>query len=215
MNEPRRPREDIPKDNICPEPYCGAGPFKNQSGFIGHMAAKHRIKYEKVVRDQAMAWYDRVDPNKPPKFQTWHRFALAKHAMYGQSYEKIAKELGKSTESLRKIAQTEEGKKYIAQLEDQASDPAQMIRNLMSSDVLNKYLDWQLAFEWAKEQRDYDAVHKMVKEIGLKDIIGDELAQQAQQITINLAGTDLAAGGGSTSHEIILDAEFEDESENP
>jgi len=64
LDAPRLPRENIPKDYKCPEPYCGAGPFKNQAGIVGHMASKHRILYEKVA--EADRWYENVDPDKIP-----------------------------------------------------------------------------------------------------------------------------------------------------
>ena len=64
------------------------------------------------------------------------------------------------------------------------------------------------------ENRDYDAVHRMVKDLGLKGIIGDESGQVPTQITVNLSGTDLAAGGGSVSHEIIIEAQEWDETED-
>ena len=54
----------------------------------------------------------------------------------------------------------------------------------------------------------------MVKDLGLKGIIGDESGQVPTQITVNLSGTDLAAGGGSVSHEIIIEAQEWDETED-
>ena len=209
MNEPRRPREDIPSNHICPEPYCGAGPFKSERAFIGHMSGKHRIKYElkrpdlKIMRDN----------NVTTQLKSWHKYALAKHVVYGTPFAKLAEELGKRPQTLTSIAKTAPGQEYMVELESQ-SDAVSVVRNLLQSESLNMYLDWLLAFGWAKENRDYDAVHRMVKDLGLKGIIGDDSGQVPTQITVNLSGTDLAAGGGSVSHEVILEAQEWDETED-
>jgi len=157
-------------------------------------------------------WYDGL-PDVQLKLQNWHKFALAKHMMHGTSYEKLAKEVGRSPDSLRRNAVTDEGKEYIAQLESQ-TEATTMVRNMLQSDSLNMYVDWKLAFGWAMANRDYDAVHRMIKDLGLKGIIGDESGQVPTQITVNLSGTDLAAGGGSVSHEIIVEAQEWDETED-
>ena len=210
MNEPRRPREDIPSDYICPEPYCGAGPFKSEKAYIGHMMGKHRIKYE-LKRPDLKVMRDSIDGAKR-QLLSWHKYAIAKHVIYGTSLTKLAKESGKNPQTLSDIVKSEKGQEYMAELESQ-SDAVAMVRNMLQSDSLNMYVDWQLAFGWAKENRDYDAIHRMVKDLGLKSIIGEESVQGATQITVNLSGTDLAASSGSVSHEVILEAEEWDEEE--
>lgn len=209
MNEPRRPREDIPNDYTCTEPYCGAGPFKSEQAFIGHMSGKHRIKYELKRPDLKLMREALTDT----KLKTWHKYALAKNVVYGMSLEKVAKELGKNPQTLRDVARTPSGQEYIVELDSQ-SDAVSVVRNLLQSESLNMYLDWLLAFGWAKENRDYDAVHRMVKDLGLKGIIGDESGQAPTQIVVNLSGTDLAAGGGSVRHEVIIEAQDWDETED-
>lgn len=210
MNEPRRPREDIPNDYICKEPYCGAGPFKNEHAYLGHMVGKHRIKYE-LKNPELSKRLKAIVPSK--NLKPWHKYAFAKHIMYGISLEQIAKDLGKNSTTLRDIAKTPAGEAYLEELDSQ-TDAVAMVRNMLQADSVNKYIDWQLAFGWAMENRDYDAVHRMVKDLGLKGIIGDESGQVPTQITVNLSGTDLAAGGGSVSHEIIIEAQEWDETED-
>ena len=209
MNEPRRPREDIPKDYICPEPYCGAGPFKNDHAYLGHMVGKHRIKYE--LKDPELS--KRLKAIVPSKnLKPWHKYAFAKHIMYGISLEQIAKDLGKNSSTLRDISKTPAGEAYLEELDSQ-TDAVAMVRNMLQSDSLNMYVDWKLAFGWAMENRDYDAVHRMIKDLGLKGIIGDDAGQVATTVTINLAGTDLAASDIKVSHEVIVEADFDEEAD--
>lgn len=214
MNEPRRPREDIPSDYICTEPYCGAGPFKSEQAFIGHMSGKHRVKYE-LKNPELSATLKRLKAIKPnTAMKPWHRHAIAQHVVYDTPWTQIAKDFKKNYDTLREVIKTPEAQAFIVHVEEQLSNPETLVRNLMSSGSVNMYLDWLMSFEWAKENKDYDAVHRMVKDLGLKGIIGDESAQVPTSITINLAGTDLASGGGSTSHEVILEAKEWDANED-
>jgi len=139
---------------------------------------------------------------------------LAKNILYGISYSNLAKDLGKSYESLRKVASSPKGKEYKAELESQ-TDAVAMVRNMLQSDSLNMYVDWKLAFGWAMENRDYDAVHRMIKDLGLKAIMTDEAGQAQTHVTINLASADLDAIQGTTTHEAIIDdADWEEDDQS-
>ena len=61
------------------------------------------------------------------------------------------------------------------------------------------------------ENRDYDSIHRMAKDIGLKNVLGDEKAQLPTSITINLSSSDLESKPVLTSFEVITNDDEEED----
>jgi hypothetical protein len=215
MSDNRLPREDIPASLTCK--VCGFGPAKNESGFRNHMAAKHNIKYE---RDPATKALDKLRSQKSrvkeyketSELLPWHMVALAKHVTYGASYKAIGKDMGRSAAQIGAVASSEAGQKYMEELREQISNPKLMVRNLMEASSLKVFADAMVALEWAKESKDYAAIHRFAKDIGLKSILDQDKEQMtAAVVQINLGSNDLASVPIETSYEVVSSLDDDDD----
>ena len=208
----RLPRTEIPANHACR--LCDFQ-GKNTQSYLSHAAAKHGLKYElkEDPTGRMQKWREQralMDPDAF-KLKPWHMVALAKHVVYGDSLSAIAKAQGRSPESLRLAKNCPAGQAYIEQVTQQVSDPKFLVQNLFDAASIKITDDWFQAFRWATEARDYDAVHRMAKDIGLKRVFEQDTRDDIPtQITINLGSADLAAAQAETTGYIAAEV-LEDE----
>lgn len=205
---PRLPRSEIPTSLVCPFEGCRSIPFKRLSGYVGHMSGKHDVLYVKQPLAPGMKRFKEYVAAYEPTLRPWQRMAIAKHVLYGYTFVEAAEQMGRQAEALQKAMRSEAGLKYAQQISEQ-TEPKMMVQNMIESDIFAKYLDWQQSWVWAMENRDYDAIHRMAKDIALKPVTGDDRAQMPTSVTINLNANDIDAKPVLTSYEII-DEENED-----
>ena len=218
--EPDRfPIGDIPSDLICRLCEGGAGgPFKNQLAFRSHMNGKHHIKYElrltQVERNALLKLKDNPPPQEPQELKAWHRLAIVKHEIYGDSWEAIAEEHGKGGDTLRKIAQTPAGIKCVEEIREITSIKG-LTKMLLENAQLNMYEDWLVALDWAKQARDYKTLHSMLKDVGLQPTLEEtKRDERPQTIMITLGSADLQPVATLSSYVIVDDAEEPDGNSN-
>jgi len=152
----------------------------------------------------------KYDENRYEVLKPWHCFAIAKHQVYGYTYTKVAEQMGKSATTLSDVVKSPAGRAYAKGIMEQM-EPKMMVQNMLETDLLSKYLDWQQAWVWAMENRDYDSIHRMAKDIGMKPVLGDERAQLPTKVVINLGSEDMDSKPVLTSYEIIDDDDDEDD----
>lgn len=223
MAQDKRPLEAIPADYVCPD--CGAGPFKNELGFRGHMAGKHRIKYESRQEPKALARFKaKMDKLRERTFDTvgelepWMKLALARMTLYGLPATVVLEDMrdGKGKELFKVVVKSPGAEAYVEELEKIMDDPGMVMKNLMTDSMLNIYAGWMLSFQAAVEQRDHKLVHQMARDIGLKPALAkfqDSGPQTPTSVVINLGTNDLAAPEIQTTYT-AMDAELLDDDDD-
>ena len=213
LKEPARfPYADIPSDLCCRLCDGGAGPFRTQLAYRAHMANKHSVKYEmrisQVERNALAKLKDDPPPEDPQELLPWHRLAIVKHEIYGQSYAEIAAEHGKGANTLSKIANTPAGKRCIEEIREITSIKG-LTKMLLENAQLNMYEDWLVALAWAKDARDYKTMHSMIKDVGLQPTLEQtKKDERPQTVVINMNSGDLQPLEGKSTFKMI-EAEVE------
>lgn len=220
--EQRLPRSDIPPDYKCPYPQCSwirPDNKRPELTFRNHMAQQHGVYYEKAPQtavSKKMAKYERhaVNLEQLEELAPWHCVALARHVVYGQPLTHVVKEMpGRhSAASLRAVAKSPAGQAFIAKASASLQDPVKLVKDLMASDVFSKHMDWLQAWEWAVESKDYEAIHKMAKDIGLQPVLEQKQQQGPTKISLHLNMSDLAQPAATTRFQ-VMEAEIVEESE--
>jgi hypothetical protein len=215
-SKPRLPRSDIPPDFRCPYPDCQFQ-GKVELSYRGHMHSSHGVLYEKKGADTnsvraSLARYDtKLEELKElDQLAPWHCVALARHITYGQPFAEVVKEMpGKhSADSIRAVAKSPAGQAFLQKASENLKDPVQAVKNLMASDVFSKHMDWLQAWEWAMEAKDYEAIHRMGKDIGLAPALDSQQKAGPTKIVLNMQMGDLGATQIPTRFEMVKDAEF-------
>lgn len=152
-------------------------------------------------------------PQEPADLPVWAKVAIVKHEMFGESYAQVAEQMGKGATTLSKYVATPAGRKAVAQVKEMG-DVKSIVKLFMESGTMHMYADWLMAFEWAKQARDYKMVHTMVKDVGLQPIL-QEAKQQTNAPTtliLNLGTADLETIKARTlPAELVIDADVTDE----
>lgn len=217
--ENRLPRADIPPNYACPYPACGFKPpaesKRPELTYRNHMAMTHGVYYEKappsaVAQKLALAKANRYadDLQAIEQLKPWHCVALARHVVYGQPYSEVAKEMKHSAASVQAVAKSPAGKEFIARATQELSDPVKLVKDLMKSDVFAKQMDWMQAWEWAMQAKDYEAVHRMAKDIGLQPALDDAQKAGPTKIILNMNMNDLGSPQVKTSFSIVEEPEY-------
>lgn len=177
----RLPRDRIPDDLKCWFPECqDRERFNTLQGFIGHMAGKHLVKFERQQRDTG--WLEKlraneVDPkDSPDRLLPWHAVGIAKRVLFGQQWKDVAADMQLSKnkkEQLGRMFNTKVGQEFAAKLQEMAEDNVQITKALLGEMMTGIAMDWFAAFQWAVDARDYNAVHRMSREIGLQEVLKD------------------------------------------
>lgn len=214
----RLPRSDIPPDYKCPFEACTWRRPENKRPeltYRNHMAAMHGIYYEKAVPSavsQKLAAYPKYTDSlrEAEDLKPWHCVALARHVVYGQQFTDIGKEMKHSAQAISQIAKSPAGQAFIAKMTEELKDPVKLVKDLMKSDTLEMHLMWLQARDWAFQAKDYEAIHKMAKDIGLQPVVEDGGKNGPTKISLHLNMTDLSAPAVRTSYQ-LMEAEIVEE----
>lgn len=221
--ESRLPRSDIPPDFKCPYPACGFSPKPDSKrpelAFRSHMGVNHNVHYETAMPSAVAmklaklggARYD-TDLATLEDLKPWHCTALARHVVYGQAFSEVAKEMpGKhSPESIRAVAKSPAGQAFMEKMTQELRDPVKLVKDLAKSDSFEMYVMWLQARDWAYQAKDYEAIHKMAKDIGLQPMLEDQAKSGPTKISLHLNMSDLASTPVKTSYS-YMEAEVVEE----
>lgn len=208
----RRPLAEFPLDLICPA--CAAGPFKTDSGLRGHAHSKHKIKWEmkppsvKTKAGKALSSLrDAREETDPLKLKAWHRLAIAQHVAYDYSYDEIAAKFGRTSEYIGKIGRSPAGKKFAADLEAMMEDPVAVLKLVLAQSSLGLHEDQMAALQWAKENKDYNSVHRIVEALWnrVPELREADAKAAPQEIHLHLGANALTVPEVKTSFERVED----------
>lgn len=220
----RLPRTDIPPNYKCPYPDCS---FKvseeskrKELAYRNHMAVNHGVYYEKAPPTETankLAQYTRHGQEleklqEISQLASWHCRALAEAEVSGLPLSTVAKQMRHSVDTLRAVARSPAGQKYLETIRANMHDPVRVVRDLLAAGTVNKLLDWERAWQQAVDAKDYQAVHRMAKEIGLQPALEATQQQGPTKISLHLNLNDLAAPAVKTSFT-VLEAEVVEEPE--
>lgn len=172
------------------------------------MATQHGVYYEKApptAKSLALAKYPRhaKEMETLEELKPWHCIALARHELYGQPYTEVGKEMKHSAETIKAVAKSPAGKAFIAKVTEELRDPVKLVKDLMKSDSLEMHLMWLQARDWAFQAKDYEAIHKMAKDIGLQPVLDDAGKTGPTRIILNMNMQDLGSMPVKTSFSIV------------
>lgn len=204
---PRLPASSIPEDLTCtlcdpPVQMTKIGAYK------GHMHFKHGIHFEvsettKMIRAAVPKDAERLI--EAEDLPVWMKVAIIKHEIFGESYTRVAEEMGKSAATISSYARTPAGIKAIKSVKEM-TDMKSLIKVMMEGALTHMYADWLMALEWAKHARDYKMIHTMIKDVGLQPILQDAKNQNSAPTTLilNLGSSDLKTVEAQTAY--VVDA---------
>ena len=116
-------------------------------------------------------------PEKRETLTPWLILGMAMHDLYGYTYKEVVDKIrgGKGESTLSKSAISPAGKRWRAKIADLVSSPEKLSKVLIQAASLDVTADFIMALEWAKDARDYRAVHSMTKDLlAVAGISGDE-----------------------------------------
>jgi len=149
--------------------------------------------------------------------QPWMMFCIAIKEMHGLSWSEALKKLGKKgsrsqCSRMSHIANSPGGKTYRENVRELMNDPVALLEITMKANLFNIGADHVIAFEWAKDAHDYNAVDKMARYFeklgGIKE--DKKPVETPQVLHIHLEGAQLDSLPIKTSFEVI-EAEVEEE----
>lgn len=188
------PRSEIPVSLICPLCVDATKSFANELSYRGHMRMKHNIAYERMPESERNGMSVEQLKGLPDTLELttlkpYMQLAIARHELYGFSWEEIADDMGRSAQHLSKCARSPAGQAYIASLGDIMGDTKAVVKMLIESAQLGMYADWMAALEMAKGARDYKAIHTMMKDVGLQPMLAETQRDAGPRtIVINVDG---------------------------
>lgn len=182
------------------------------------MATCHGVYYEKapmspVAQKMAALGLERYNDNlinmqEIAELASWHCAALAKAEITGLPLSEVAKEGKHSPETLRRVAKSPAAVKYIAEVRSNLHDPVKTVKNLLAAGMVNKLLDWEQAWQLAVQAKDYEAVHKMAKDIGLQPALEQKQAVGPTKISLHLNMHDLGTPAVKTTFTVVDEPEY-------
>jgi len=178
------------------------------------MALCHQVYYEPksttLTHLHEKYGASRADLAELEQLRPWHCVALARHVVYGQPFTEVGKEMKHSPESIKAVAKSPAGQAFIEKMTQELRDPVKLVKDLMKSDALEMHLMWLQARDWAFQAKDYEAIHKMAKDIGLQPVMDDNAKAGPTQISLHLNMSDLATPAVKTTFQ-VMEAEVVEE----
>lgn len=214
------PLGEFPDELRCP--WCqgkeNGEKFKTENALRGHAHSKHGIRWELPEKPEhardGPAYALMTQPKDREDLKPWHMIGLAMHELYGLTWEEIGDRLGRGHTVLSTISHSPAGTRFRGRLKEMCETPEAVALLLMKANAINVTADFFAALEWAKEARDYVAVHRMTKDLlvlaGAEESQKEEKGAQKQELHIHLDARDLAAPY-VTSSMVMLDAEIVDD----
>lgn len=154
---------------------------------------------------------------KLEELKPWQCVALARHVMSDWTFTQIGKETRHSPDTISALVKSPAGQAFIAKLNEECADPVKLVKNLLAGDTVNKWAGWQMAWDWAVQAKDYEAIHKMAKDIGLQPALEQKQAVGPTKISLHLNMHDLGAPQTRSTFTVIEDANYtiEDPADDP
>lgn len=210
------PLSQFPDELYCPfcDPEKTKKLFKTENALRGHTHGKHAIRWELPEREPkpgAAPYALMTLPKDREDLKPWHMIGLAMHDLYGLTWEEVGDKMGHGHTVLSDIGRSPGGTAFRARLMELAKTPEAVALLLMKANSINVTADFFVALEWAKEARDYAAVHKMTKDllsmVGAEEKQRDEGRDTRPELHIHLDAKDLDVPFVTTSHT-LLEAEI-------
>ncbi len=207
------PLGEFPDELRCP--WCrdkeDSKTFKTENALRGHAHGKHGIRWEHPEKIEKPDRYALMtQPKDREDLKPWHMIGLAMHELYGLSYEEVGDRLGRGHTVLCDIGRSPAGERFRGRLKELCETPEAVALLLMKANAINVTADFFAALEWAKEARDYVAVHRMTKDLlvlaGAEESQKEDKGKQTQELHIHLDARDLTVPY-VTSSMVMLDAE--------
>lgn len=150
------------------------------------------------------------DTRERETLKVWHYHAIAKKYIYGLTWEEVGKIFNKSKGYLSSLACSPAGRRFREKIQNM--EPEQIAEITLKAASVNATQDYMMALEWAKEARDYQAVHRMTKDLLDFADVGSKKDQGSggRTIHIHLDAKDLESPEIETDFQ-VLDAEVLDE----
>ena len=211
------PLSQFPDELFCPfcDPERTKKLFKTENALRGHAHGKHAIRWElperEVPRPGGAPYGLMTLPKDREDLKPWHMIGLAMHDMYGLSWEEVGDRIGRGHTVLHVIARSPAGNRFRERLKELYETPEAVALLLMKANSINVTADFFAALEWAKEARDYAAVHKMTKDllsmVGAEEKQRDDAKDTRPELHIHLDASSLDVPFVTTSHT-LLEAEI-------
>lgn len=181
------------------------------------MTMRHGVYYEpaatSLTKLKEKYGSTRADLMELEQLRPWHCVALARHVVYGQPFTDVGKEMKHSVDSIRAVAKSPAGQAFIAKMTQELTDPVKLVKDLMKSDSLEMHLMWLQARDWAYQAKDYEAIHKMAKDIGLQPVMEDSNKAGPTKISLHLNMNDLGSPQVRTTFQ-VMEAEVVEEEQD-
>lgn len=130
------------------------------------------------------------------------------HDLYGLTWKEVAERIrdGRGYDNFRRSARSPAGKRLREQIQELADHPKELAKLYMQAQSMDVTVDFLAALQWAKDARDYRAVHSMTKDLlqfaGLRtDEKKESVSQQAIHIHLDAGSLDTPAV--QTSYEVV------------
>jgi hypothetical protein len=211
---------EFPEDLTCP--WCSHKPtFRNANGLRGHAHGKHGIRWDtprhykqykglaELAADGAL-----TEPEDRETLEPWHMIAITQHELFGLSFNEVARRMGRSSgDYLKRLARSKPGLSLQEKLHSLFDSPDKIATFLLKANAIDVTMDFLAALEWAKDARDYIAVHKMTKDLLTFAGLGEKKEKSddgSKTIHLHLDLSSLSVPEVKTSYE-LLEAEIEEE----
>ena len=198
----------LPEDSTCSTcgKVCASG-----RGLRAHASQAHGLRYATKPNTLQFAHKKTKDLER---LQPWHMTGLIHHWLYGMPYKTWCEEFrnGKGVSTLTDAAKSPAGKRFKQQFDEIANDTVAMMRMVMELSTPEAFADEAFARYLARQAKDYEALHRFNKDIGLKQLL-DSTSKESDtppQIVINIQGDGFSDQEVKTSFE-VLEAEVVDD----
>lgn len=213
------PLASFPDDLYCPfcDPEKEGKKFKTENGLRGHAHGKHAIRWEIPEREpkpDAAPYSLMTLPRDRETLKPWHMIGIAMHELYGLTWEETGDKMGRGHTVLSQIAHSPAGSAFRERLLELTETPEAVALLLMKANSINVTADFFAALEWAKDARDYVAVHKMTKDLltmaGAEERQTADSKTEVRELHIHLDAKDLELPFISSSSQ-LMEAEVVDD----
>ena len=214
----RLPLAEFPLDLRCPA--CGKGPFKTEGGLRGHAHGSHKILWEnrperkgKDGKDWKKNLVKIENAEDPILLKPWQRLALIRNIMYNETLEESARHFNRSVDYLKTTSCSKAGKAFRAEIEEILGNPVQLLKIVLAQSSLGLHEDQMAALEWAKENKDYNSVHRIIEDLWnrVPELREGDAKAAPQELHLHLSTDALTIPEVKTSYEAIeiINAEFQ------
>lgn len=151
-----------------------------------------------------------TSPEDREVLSPWMTLGIIMHDLYGLSYQEVCDKIrnGKGGDTLARAGRSPAGQRLREYLTEFRDQPEKLTRLIIQASSLDVAADLLLALEWARETRDYRAMHSISKDLlAMGGVTTEPKKQQAapQAIHIHLGSGSLDIPAAETSWEFVDD----------